>query len=1042
MQAERALNAPGWASAVDASSGRTYYYNEDGETSWEAPSAAPSAIVRAPSKKFTANPMNPSATPAAQTPAAQTPSSEQPNVFSALYAVDPRKRRRLGLIGLLALTLVVAGSLLVQHLTSARQGQVSGVAEDGWAVEGQVSGMAPGSSVTATLGTATDDSFLATQTLLASSAGGLAPFAFSGLDPAQSYFLKYEGVGVGLRDAVLVTPPSGGARRRLGVVSLALGGGTQAAPSSAFVFRWRADASRSGAAESASAVKPPTVEFEGVQLRLADDQAAGKLYHDHAIVLAAEWSSEYAYRLLATLAAVPQRAARSFGKPQSLAPSRWTLVDGELPDDIEIRLLPTGAREVRIARAAFVNAAPQVVSLDGVRGTFFSRRLHHAAVRFVTNDGADTAAVQHIAKTRYGITIASAALPAATYRTLTARTTAELAGDFQPFETHASEPLLLLTMFEELPAGFHQVKGLAYVLRRADGHAHPLYPTAPAVAWPTAQKNSYIEFMESAFAAADVRHTRRLILHEKAHFLWANLFSDALKQAWIATAGWYENSAAASGWSTTQQTEFVTAYAHLKNPDEDMAESLSFYVENPAKLQACCPAKFAFIKDRIMHGYRYISKLREDLTFQVLNLAPDFTYPGKIIRTSVLVEGAPEQDKAISVEIELHRSAGAFDGASSAYMRLFSDIGTYKDVYLKPARESGGGDSKHVLFANFTLSKHAKAGLWQPEAITISDLAGNQRFAGMSDFGWRLVLDNPLEDVAKPAYVKGSLGIAAAPATVQGHAVTRLSVSWLFAEDRGMKQSGGVYARLVNDFAPAAGAAQSTAGLQSYGYPGFAAATGCGQLGARMACYRATVSADITEFRASANYGASMVIMEDLAANKVSVDFGTGAADEPQKWAAVATTNFDGQPPELQLNTIAISAAPTNPAAPNGETKVTIVYYARDDKSGLGQVSYRLLDPQGGSHSEYHYHENFRTEFFVGDPTAWKRYEINAVLPVGSAPGTWGLESMELSDKVDNKNAQSFVENLHFQAGGARLLAQQQAAEEKTSSSSLRFVVA
>ena len=101
---------------------------------------------------------------------------------------------------------------------------------------------------------------------------------------------------------------------------------------------------------------------------------------------------------------------------------------------------------------------------------------------------------------------------------------------------------------------------------------------------------------------------------------------------------------------------------------------------------------------------------------------------------------------------------------------------------------------------------------------------------------------------------------------------------------------------------------------------------------------------------------------------------------------------------------------------------MTIVYYARDDKSGLGQVSYRLLDPQGGSHSEYHYHENFRTEFFVGDPTAWKRYEINAVLPVGSAPGTWGVESMTLSDKVDNKNALSFVENVHFQASGARRL--------------------
>ena len=35
-----------------------------------------------------------------------------------------------------------------------------------------------------------------------------------------------------------------------------------------------------------------------------------------------------------------------------------------------------------------------------------------------------------------------------------------------------------------------------------------------------------------------------------------------------------------------------------------------------------------------------------------------------------------------------------------------------------------------------------------------------------------------------------------------------------------------------------------------------------------------------------------------------------------------------------------------------------------DDKSGLGIVSYRLLDPQGTSHFEYHYHANFHSTIF------------------------------------------------------------------------------
>ncbi len=50
--------------------------------------------------------------------------------------------------------------------------------------------------------------------------------------------------------------------------------------------------------------------------------------------------------------------------------------------------------------------------------------------------------------------------------------------------------------------------------------------------------------------------------------------------------------------------------------------------------------------------------------------------------------------------------------------------------------------------------------------------------------------------------------------------------------------------------------------------------------------------------------------------------------------------------------------------APNGETKVGITYHAKDNKSGLGQVSFILRDPQGIQHNFYHYHKNFHSLFF------------------------------------------------------------------------------
>ena len=144
--------------------------------------------------------------------------------------------------------------------------------------------------------------------------------------------------------------------------------------------------------------------------------------------------------------------------------------------------------------------------------------------------------------------------------------------------------------------------------------------------------------MESAFKEKGLDSIHRLILHEKAHFLWDHLFDEQLRQDWIELGGWFENPDDKDGWSTTKQVEFVSAYAHGKNPNEDMAESISYYIVNPDKLRSRSPAKYEFIQNRVMHGTRYISKIREDLTFEVYNLYPDYMYPGRIIRIDIEVD--------------------------------------------------------------------------------------------------------------------------------------------------------------------------------------------------------------------------------------------------------------------------------------------------------------------------------------------------------------------------------------------------------------------
>ena len=203
---------------------------------------------------------------------------------------------------------------------------------------------------------------------------------------------------------------------------------------------------------------------------------------------------------------------------------------------------------------------------------------------------------------------------------------------------------------------------MKYLIRRLNGHPHPIYPDAAAVTWPI--EDGYIEFMESAFNIDALFETQRLIIHEKTHMLWAFTFSDEIKNDWIQLGGWYQDPNSSDGWATTKNTEFVSAYAHAHNPNEDMAESVAFYVKNPDKLKSRSLPKYEFIRDRIMHGTRYISKIREDLTFEVLNLFPDYDYPGKIKSLDVQVEGKADDDKTVVVDIVLNHMEGFNDGAA------------------------------------------------------------------------------------------------------------------------------------------------------------------------------------------------------------------------------------------------------------------------------------------------------------------------------------------------------------------------------------------
>ncbi len=257
-----------------------------------------------------------------------------------------------------------------------------------------------------------------------------------------------------------------------------------------FTYHWEEDQSTPAGAEySSHVVQLRVVEFQGTTVEVADAGAAERLrQHYNVLLVGAGWSQEHAFRFLTTMESIPQDI-QDPSNDRFLPASAWRLADEFVDEDITIDTAEDGTRDVTISTAAFVNASPRIATVDGKRGVWFSRRLHHAAVRFVTDNGRDRRAYEKIFQKRYGVTTRID-----DYSMLTAPTGNETDGNFQEFE--ANEILLLINMLEEMPIGMHKLDGMRYLVRRLNGLRHPLYPQAPAVAWP---ESEYVEFMESAF---------------------------------------------------------------------------------------------------------------------------------------------------------------------------------------------------------------------------------------------------------------------------------------------------------------------------------------------------------------------------------------------------------------------------------------------------------------------------------------------------------------------------------------------------------------
>lgn len=711
-----------------------------------------------------------------------------------------------------------------------------------------------------------------------------------------------------------------------------------------FYYRWQADDTEPGQQNLPEAVPAPEIDLDGEVHVLPQSSAALRLLEQFSIALDDDplaWDDETATALLRTVERFPSM-------PTVPADSYYRVnrTTGSIADDVELGPAPTQTpwvRTITFSADAFTLANPiEQPPHDGVERQFYSNRLYRACVRAFFHTAPE---LEVLLLERFGIAL----------------DLGEPKEDFQAFTYE--EILFILSVLEDYPGGYRHLPNLEYLTRRKTGMVNPYYPQAPAIAWVGLH---HIEFMDAAFDTATDDYIHRLIAHELSHFVY-DLFDPETLDIWWALSGWHQ---VGETWIPTTTSNFVTAYAHDIDPNEDFAETLSYYIYDPDWVRTIAPGKYWFLRD-IVNGYEYVVMIDEQVTFEVFNLYPDMTFPGQIVRVTNVVTARPGGAHRALMELRLHQPP--YDD-TIAFSRIFSPSGNiYRDVYFLPVE----GDNSRLL-AEVIFGPHDEDGYWSAPNITVEERHGSATYFSQSNFGWMLYFDNEEVDFDPPVpdldnivgdMVKVGLEYIitiAIPAT-DAQMNDLEGWTWMAHYDSGQKiGEWGVWSQTEG---------------------------------------KMVITVVVRPYHAFGTWTFRTFRLFDVSGNGEIFDL------YPDVLEFYTETAFpDYTAPELNLDGVTVEAEPVNPEAPNGQTDVYIHYQARDDIAGLGDVSFRLLKPSGDTLFDYHYHDNFYTDYFEGDPTVYADYTAYIQLPPGSEPGMWGLMELNLCDKADNCESHGFTE--------------------------------
>ena len=322
-----------------------------------------------------------------------------------------------------------------------------------------------------------------------------------------------------------------------------------------------------------------------------------ELKNRYSISVNSSWTDKKPEILLATLDSIYQHDE---DQNPTMPPSVWKISDKEMQDDIKIETVNS---------LKIVTLNPDIFALEESEETLESnKRLFHAIAQFITEDwtnvnaaklllkdGSDRSAIELVLREVFGLSIVLKGTPEAEK---IAQKLQKYVGDVHISTFKNEELMKLMSIYEIFPVGLHNIPRMKYLLRSQQA------PYAGS-AWIVAD---CIEYDARTFRINNQNEFKRIIIHEKAHFLWEYALNGKLRKEWSTFGGWHKDPNNKNRWlKSKSRNEFVTDYAFAKNPNEDWAESVAFYLTRPNKLRTCSIAKYEFI-DQVMQQYQEVGE--------------------------------------------------------------------------------------------------------------------------------------------------------------------------------------------------------------------------------------------------------------------------------------------------------------------------------------------------------------------------------------------------------------------------------------------------